>query len=263
MAFRKHTPDGRGLGWRPQTPDKRDLAFRYHPAPHVAQDLPEEAYTKEFPIWDQGALGSCTGNGVAHVVLDDAVRQALLKPTDVPSRLMIYYNERVWEGTVKEDAGAEIRDGIKVVAKYGVCLEAGPSSWPYDTSKFTRQPPKKCYTKGLKFQAISYHTVTQDTLNLRACIAEGFPIVFGFACYPELDSSEVARTGLLPMPAVGAECIGGHCVTIVGYDNTRRLFKLRNSWGDTWGDRGYFWMPYEYVIRRDLSSDFWTIRTVG
>jgi C1A family cysteine protease len=260
---RHKTPNGRGLGWKPQLPDHRDAMFTYSASSHVARHLPSHVSLQNFPIWDQGQLGSCTGNGIGFAILFDAVKQGLLKPEDVPSRLMIYYGEREMEGTIDSDAGAMIRDGIKFVAHNGTCLEAGTDSWPYDTNKFQDRPPQECWQAAVQWQALKYRAVSQIAQSLRACLAEGYPIVFGFSCYEELDSQEVADHGVLPMPKPGASPLGGHCVAAVGYDDASRHFRCRNSWGEDWGDHGYFYMPYEYMIRPDLASDFWTIRSVG
>jgi C1A family cysteine protease len=260
---RKLTPNGRAMGWRPQLPDHRDSIYMYAAPPHIVKDMPERVELPQYPIYDQGQTGSCVGNGCSYAILHDGIRQGLLTQDDVPSRLMIYYLARLAEGTVNEDAGAEIRDGIKALARYGTCLERGDTAWPYDEAKFKKRPPAKCFKAGLKFQALTYRTVPQTSAALRACLAEGFPVVFGFTCYSGLDSDETARTGVVPMPTMGERPIGGHCVALVGYDNAKRLFKFRNSWSKKWGDNGYGYFDYEYVTRPDLAADFWTIRVVG
>ncbi len=257
------TPKGHGLGWKPQLPDHRDCLYTYRAPLHIAQDLPPKAEVAQFPIFDQGQLGSCTGNGIAFAVLFDAVKQGLLQPTDVPSRLFIYWGERDMEGTTDSDAGANIRDGIQFVAKNGVCLESGPDSWPYDTSQFTVCPPDSCWQAAVKFEAVQYQSVPQVAQSLRGCIAEGYPVVFGFTCYEGLESEDATNTGMVPMPGPQENPLGGHCVAAVAYDDSTRLFKCRNSWSDQWGDHGYFYLPYEYLLRPDLSSDFWTIRLLG
>jgi C1A family cysteine protease len=98
---------------------------------------------------------------------------------------------------------------------------------------------------------------------MKACLAEGFPFVFGFTCFSGLDSVDTAQHGILPMPAPNEAPLGGHCVVAVGYDETARYFRCRNSWSPSWGDSGYFYMPFEYLARPDLASDFWTIRVIG
>jgi C1A family cysteine protease len=181
-----------------------------------------------------------------------------------PSRLFIYYNERVMEGTVESDSGAMIRDGMKSVGKQGVCRE---EKWPYDIKKFRDKPTAACYTEAKKHQAILYRRVSQNLLQMKGCLADGFPFVFGFTVYESFVSDEVARTGTVPMPGLNetgpyGEPPSGHAVMAVGYDDASRRFLVRNSWGTGWGMQGYFTMPYEYLTQASLATDFWTIRVV-
>ena len=254
----KQTPRGRGLGWRPQKPDHRDV---FYSAPLITTPLPSSVDLRPQcpPVYDQGQLGSCTGNAIAGAIHFDRQKQKLATPAP-PSRLMIYYLEREIEGTIGYDAGAEIRDGIKAVAATGTCFE---DSWPYDVNKFTQRPPQGCYNAAAKDKAVKYLVVLQLAQQLRGCLAEGYPFVFGFTCFEGLDSDVVEQTGNLPMPGPQDQPIGGHAVMAVGYDDAKRHFIVRNSWGAVWGDKGYFYMPYEYMQRADLSSDFWTVRLVG
>ena len=251
------SPHG-GYGWVRDLPDARDYLysaplFRFPQGLPAAVDLRPECP----PVYDQGQLGSCTGNGIAGAIEFDQKKQGNRDFT--PSRLFIYYNERVIEGTVNQDAGAQIRDGIKAVAKLGAPPE---SEWPYDISEFTKKPPHKAYVDGKKDLVTSYARVAQYLMQMRGCIASGFPFVFGFTVYESFESQEVAQTGIVPMPSPGESVLGGHCVVAVGYDDTQRTFTIRNSWGTGWGEQGYCHMPYEYLISPHLSSDFWTIRSV-
>ena len=97
---------------------------------------------------------------------------------------------------------------------------------------------------------------------MRGCLAAGFPFVFGFTVYESFESDAVAQTGMVPMPGSTEAVKGGHAVVSVGSDDNRRLFYVRNSWGSSWGDNGYCYMPYEYLLSAHLANDFWTIRTV-
>ncbi len=97
---------------------------------------------------------------------------------------------------------------------------------------------------------------------MQGYLAEGFPFVFGFTVYQSFESQSVADHGIVPMPASGEQSIGGHCVVAVGYDATKRLFIIRNSWGTGWALNGYCMMPFEYLLSPNLASDFWTIRSV-
>ena len=244
----------RGYGWVPDLPDRRDLLYSaIRMAPVV---LPPTVDLRHLcsSVENQGALGSCTGNALAGAL------EFLEKKDKIPfinlSRLFIYYNERVIEHSTRSDSGAMIRDGIKTLIKQGVCSE---KKWPYLISKFAVKPGPPCYKEARDHQITSYHRLT--TVNdMRACLAEGFPFVFGFTVYESFESPEAAATGVVSMPTSRERAIGGHAVLAVGYDDTKRRLLVRNSWGPDWGMKGHFTLPYEYVADRDLSDDFWTIR---
>ena len=132
----------------------------------------------------------------------------------------------------------------------------------YDISKFTQRPPDQSYQEALKHQVTSYQRVPQLLNQIKGCLAHGFPVVFGFTVYDSFESEEVAKTGVVPMPAPGEQVLGGHAVLAVGYDDATQRFLVRNSWGDGWGQGGYFTMPYTYLVDRQLASDFWAILEV-
>jgi len=241
-------------GWLPDLPDHRDLLYgAIRMAPAILPPFVDLRHLCS-PVENQGALGSCTGNALAGAL------ELLEKKDNVHfmnlSRLFIYYNERLIEHSARSDSGAMIRDGIKTLKKQGVCSE---KKWPYLISKFAVKPSLACYKEALNHQITSYHRLL--TVNdMRACLAEGFPFVFGFTVYEKFESQEVARSGIVSMPTPNERVIGGHAVLAVGYDDSKQRFLVRNSWGTTWGMGGYFTLPYDYVANRDLSDDFWTIR---
>ena len=246
----------RNYGWRPDVPDHRDLRFNHLKAQVVAPDA-VDLRPKMPAVYDQSELGSCTANSTGGAFQYDQIK--LGQPNWVPSRLMIYYLERKIEGTINEDAGAQIRDGIKVLAKYGVAPE---TAWPYDITKFKKCPTAKVMKLASFHQALTYARVDQTQEALEQTLAQGFPICFGFAVYASFESAQVAKTGMVPMPKPDEKDLGGHAVLIVGYDRKRKLFIVRNSWGSGWGDKGYFYMPYQYVLSANLCDDFWAIYTV-
>src|ERR1700716_1029968 len=226
------------FGWIPDQPDQRD--HLYAAPPHFLAALPASTDLRARcpAVYDQGALGSCTANAIGGAIEFDRLKQKL--PDFVPSRLFIYYNERVIEGTVHSDSGAQIRDGIKTVASQGVCPEP---EWPYDISKFTLKPSPKAYKDATADRAVSYQALVQEVNQMKGCLASGYPFVFGFTVYESFESAAVAKSGEVPLPGPGEAVLGGHAVVAVGYDEARRRFLIRNSWGTSWGVKGYFTMP--------------------
>ena len=250
-------------GWVPDLPDARDHFFAAPPA--VLGKLPAsvDLESKCPPVYDQGALGSCTGNAIAGAIQFDRVKQNQARAKNfVPSRLFIYYNERVIEGTVEQDSGAQIRDGVKAVAKQGTCFETGPSAWPYDIKEFTRRPSTACYTAAAQHQIVQYSRLVPVLSQLKGCLAAGYPFVFGFTVYESFESRQVAATGIVLMPSPSEHVMGGHAVLGVGYDDKAQTFTVRNSWSAKWGKGGYCRMPYAYLTDNNLARDFWTIRMI-
>ncbi len=245
-------------GWIPDLPDHRD--FHYAPSRKLLRTLPSRVDLRRHcpPVDHQGKLNSCTAHAIAAAIQIDKIRQAHPE-IFAPSRLFIYYNERAIERSIHSDSGARIRSGIKTVAKRGVCHER---LWPYQARKFRHRPHRKCYTEAAKHPAVSYYRVRRKLPQLKACLASGYPFIFGFTVYESFHSKKVTRTGRAAMPHRREHVRGGHAVLAVGYDDAKRRFIVRNSWGGRWGMRGYFTMPYDYFTNHYLSQDFWTIRVV-
>jgi C1A family cysteine protease len=248
----------RGYGWIPDVPDQRDHLYAAPAQFLKALPTSTDLRAKCPPVYDQGQLGSCTANAIGAAIEFDRMKQRLRD--FVPSRLFIYYNERVIEGTVSIDSGAMIRDGIKSVASDGVCPE---TEWPYVISKFAQRPAKKCYQDARLNRAVSYQSIIQDLNQMKGCLASGYPFIFGFTVYESFETAAVAKSGHAPMPGWGERPVGGHAVMAIGYDESKQWFLVRNSWGGGWGLKGYFTLPYAYFIQPGLASDFWTIRLVG
>jgi C1A family cysteine protease len=252
----------------PDLPDQRDFAYEApHPAGVALPPLVDLRPNCPPTVYDQGQLGSCTANAIAAAIEFDQIKQKT--PEFMPSRLFIYYNERAIEHQITTDSGAQIRDGIKSVAKQGVCSE---NAWTYDdtnhnpqpcpTCKYAQKPPKLCYEAAKTHMVKAYQRLVPTLDRLKGCLASGYPFVFGFTVYESFESEEVAKTGVLPMPAPTEHTVGGHAVLAVGYDDSTQQFIVRNSWGPGWGLAGYFLMPYAYPTNTNLADDFWTIQMV-
>ena len=245
--------------WIADPPDLRDHVYKLAPMGSLPTSVDLRSYAS--PIDDQGNLGSCTGNAIAGAI--DLIDQKNNKRIRV-SRLFVYYQERVLEHNVYYDAGAYIRDGIKACYTWGAPLE---SLWPYNINKWATTPSTAAYTDALTRKIVSYAKCANFTA-VKNAIASGTPVVIGFTVYDSFEGPQCTTTGVMPYPNVNREQIlGGHAVCIVGYsDNFRSTgqgyFIVRNSWGTSWGDGGYFYMPYAVLTNTNMSSDFWTISGV-
>ncbi len=243
----------RQYGWVPDIPDYRDFPFK-RVKPRVKIPDKVDLRGKCSSVEDQGTLGSCTAN--AGVAVYEYLETVQNMPFDDKSRLFLYWNTRSIQGTTGEDSGASIRDTIKALAKWGVCPE---KSWPYTISKFKTKPPRPCYTDAAKHKIISYERL--NTLNdMLGCLADGFIFEFGFSVYESFESDKVKKTGIVPIPKKKEQLLGGHAVCGVGYDQKKKWLICRNSWGVEFGDKGYFYLPFDYVTDRNLSDDFWVVR---
>lgn len=245
----------RTYGWKPDSLDHRDCMLAYMKLPSSLPSKADLRGTHMPPVYDQGQLGSCTANAIAAAVDYERSKQGEAFVT--PARLFIYYNERNFEGTVNEDSGAQIRDGMKMVGQFGVCPE---SLLPYNIAKFKVKPTPAQYSAALKYQTLTYARVIQDRTHIQTCIASLLqPVVFGFSVFSSFESATVAKTGVVPMPGKKDQPLGGHAVLAVGYDDAQQAYLVRNSWGNSWGQAGYFWMPYAYLESAKLADDLWTI----
>jgi C1A family cysteine protease len=239
------------------TPDSRDfLLEKYFKLNSF--DLPKWVDLRSDEgcpaILDQGKLGSCTANGSSNAL------RFILRKNDSeefqPSRLYIYYFTRVFEGTINEDSGAQIRNVMKAIRKYGACSEI---ELPYNIENFTHEPSEYAIQSGIYHaDSFGYYAVKNKIKSIKTALYNGFPVIFGFEVYTSFNSKEVASTGIVPMPDTDEEdFLGGHCVVIYGYRDSSKTFICMNSWGVNWGERGFFYLPYDYV--KKYGSDFWTI----
>jgi C1A family cysteine protease len=260
----------RNYNWRPDKPDFRDKLYKPLTA---SSPLPSKVDLRPYcsPVFDQGNIGSCTGNALAGAyeflelkeLRDKTPGAEIFVPSSFynASRLFIYYFERFLEGDVNQDAGAEIRDGIKVLNTYGVCEEI---AWPYEENNLYSQPNNKAIVQAAAHKISTYQSLNHD--NLKEVLNSGYPVAFGISVYESFESNQVAQTGMVPMPSSDEEMLGGHAVLIVGYDDSivigqsTGVYIVRNSWGRSWGLQGYFYLPYDYVNNPGLARDFWMMQ---
>ena len=212
MVARIDSKLSRRFGWVPDVPDHRDYLLTGPMVEGRALPAKVDLRPRCPAVYDQLSLGSCTANAIAGVLEFDQMRQQM---ADVftPSRLFIYYNERTREHTVATDSGASLRDGIKSVAKQGACAE---TLWPYvdDGRQFAERPSVGCYGDAMHHRAVSYARLPRALGQMKACLAAGYPFVFGFSVYESFTSEEVASTGRVPLPTsagtdAGRACGGG------------------------------------------------------
>jgi C1A family cysteine protease len=243
-------------GTHPDVPDLRD--HEYQVPARLRQSLPPAVDLRPHcpPVYQQGKLNSCSANAIAAALWYDEIKRGSSRPP-APSRLFIYYNERAREGLTASNAPVSLRDGYQSVAKNGACHE---KRWPYREDLSTRKPPPRCYQQALAYRVISYYRIRRELEQFKACLAEGYPFTFGISVYESLESRRVARSGIVPLPARHEKHLGGHAMLAVGYQEGRRMFIVRNSWGARWGIRGYCLLPYDFLLHPSLSWDFWTAR---
>lgn len=241
-------------GWLPDLPDIRDLPFALIRRKLWREMLPSDVDLRLgcSAVEDQGNLGSCTANAIAGALefldkVDGKVTEA--------SRLFIYWFERERIGQVLSDSGAYIRDGVKVCRSKGYCDEA---LWPYDVAQFKRRPNQAARLDAAKRIIKGYYRCA-TLADVKAALASGLPVVFGFSVYSSAMTDAVAKTGDIPLPSTSDTQEGGHAVLAVGYDDATQRLRFRNSWGVAWGDKGYGTLPYGYITDRNLSDDFWVI----
>ena len=224
----------------------------------VATAVTEADLRGQFtPVVSQLTLGSCTSNAIVSGLREFLeVKSGKYTPSTAVllSRLFLYYEERLREGTVNVDAGANIVDGMQVLLQMGVPPEQDE---PYIVANFTEAPSQQDLQAALAWRVSSIHPLA-DITEVKRCLADGFPAVMGFEVFESFESPQVAQTGIMTLPQPGEASLGGHAVTLAGFSDAHQWFIVRNSWGKDWGDAGYFYMPYEYFLQ--YAWDFWTAR---
>lgn len=243
-------------GWVRDLPDHRDIS--YQGPPKFIRKLPAKVDLRPScsAVENQANLGSCTANASTSAI--EFLYNKLDKPVVDFSRLFVYYSSRVWVESVPaiEDSGCMIRDVMKALASYGACPE---KDWPYIVKNFSVAPPAAAKRAALKHQILRYYRLP-NLKNIRICLAEGYPITGGFTVPDSIDTAYTTKTGIVKYPKPDEGFVGGHAVLFVGYDDKTRLLTFQNSWGTDWGNKGFGYLPYDFVDNW-LANDFWTIRS--
>ncbi len=210
------------------------------------------------PVEDQGNLNSCAGNAVVGA-LEYHQRKSGQRVADL-SRLFVYYNARKIGGTETEDEGTYIHHVMAAVMAFGACPE---QTWPYDEAKCKVKPEDPCYESALNFSAISYAR-TGFGGDAKSAVAAGLPIVFGTSLPGEMLQVEGALTGMIKRPEGGWPPIpnSGHAMVIVGYDDGRNAWLVRNSWGPGFGEGGHVWIDYDVMTHYSHPHGFWTVGAI-
>lgn len=214
----------------------------------------------QTPIKNQGSVGSCTAFSTIALMEYNHNRYSENKVEDLYSEKFTYYVTRVkvakWN---TDDSGAYMRDAFNSARIFGACPE---NLFPYD-SNFREEPPSEAYTEAEKNQILTFARVSESNRekclkDVKELLHEGYCIVGGFVCFSNMWNEQVIKSGIIPEPQ--NDPIGGHAVCFVGYDDSTQLLKFKNSWGVEWGDKGYGYLPYSYLLR-GLLSDLWTAFT--
>ena len=279
----------RAMGWIPDYPDLRDYTDQTQDVKVLLEQtgllaegrtarkakprpMPPAVDLREWcsAVEDQLGLGSCTAQAGAGI-LEYYERKAFGRNVEA-SRLFLYKVTRNLM-KMKGDTGAYLRMTMGAMVLFGVPPE---EYWPYtDGQNFDREPPAFCYAFAENYKTIKYYRhdppgrpAESVLTEVKKYLAAGHPAMFGFTVYSSMEQAE--GDGRIPFPSAREKILGGHAVAAVGYDDRLRIknvqngqtssgaFLIRNSWGEGWGERGYGWLPYDY-LRRGLAEDFWSV----
>lgn len=226
--------------------DKRSGAPLTLTTPSTQPSKVDLRHLFKFPVYDQGELGSCTANALCA-----ALQTILPSQAFQPSRMFLYTNELLLDGdTALVDQGSTLESGCAVLSKFGVCSE---DTWPYEPKIDFKKPSPEAYKEALSHRFFLFRHIAPS--QYKAILAQGYVFTIGIMVYPSFETPEVARSGVVPLPKSTESCLGGHAVTVCGYDDSLACYLLRNSWSDRWGQQGYFWLPYEYLENTQLAND--------
>lgn len=243
-------------GWNRDIPDIRDKYYKQTIKNNIINDNIDLRY--HCPkIYNQKELGSCVANSVIFLFEFNEILHDDKYAFD-PSILFVYYNERKKQNTINYDSGSSIRNCIKMINKIGVCDN---KLWDYNISEFNKKPPRLCYSESKIYKLIEYYRINQNINDLKSCLNEGYPFIVGISIYQSFEHENFNKTKIIPLPNKNEKLLGGHVISIVGYDDNYG-FIMRNSWGSEWGISGYSYIPYNYICDSNLAGDIWTIRRI-
>ena len=269
------------MGWIPDYPDLRDYTEKTEEVKGIleptgvlkAKSPPVSVDLREWcsPVEDQGMLGSCTAHaGVG--IIEYYERKSFGRHIDA-SRLFLYKVTRNLM-KMKGDTGAYLRITMGAMVLFGVPPE---EYWPYmdDEKDFDKEPSSFCYAFAQSYQTLKYFThdppgtKSEEILRkIKVYLIKGHPAMFGFTVYNSIEQAD--KTGRIPFPSSKERIEGGHAVVAIGYDDKMKIknkyggvetngaLLIRNSWGKGWGEGGYGWLPYEYILK-GLAEDFWSV----
>ena len=205
-------------------------------------------------VWDQGKLGSCTAQTIAATLM-----MCMCHEKFTPSRLFIYYCSRALAKiSPGEDSGCTMYDACRAIATYGFCRE---ELMPYSEDGHTAFPPLVAFQEATSRTNYIYESIRLNLNDLTSVLDEGFCFIIGIAVYESLFDKEVVSSGNIRMPQTQREnLLGGHAITICGYDRRNRIFHVRNSWGQKWGNKGYGTIPFDYLTNPNLAMDAFVLR---
>ena len=255
----------RSLGAHPDFEDERDYTCSYSLNPDEPLPSKVNLQKKMPPIYNQGKIGSCTANSTLAAYSMLALREDRVVNDDIQSRLFQYYNTRVLEGKQEVDSGASIRNSIKALNKFGTLPE---EFWIYDSKKVCTRPPERCYQKALEHRALAYERVPVTEYQWKSALVNNDVVVFGMEVFSGMMTKHASKTGFVHSPGPEERREGCHAVCLVGYDDdlvdssrpdVTGFFVVRNSWGESWGQKGHFFLPYTYLSH---CFDSWKLSTV-
>lgn len=256
-------PDFYSTGYIPDCSDHRDSVYESSSKSQLPRSVDLSRGGRFGPVDDQGPVQCCAAHAVTSLV-EYGMNEHGKKPGRQLSRLFNYKVARGILG-VSGDVGATVRDSIKGLRRYGCPLE---EAWPYEISYLEREPVVHDFEVAKKFRhSWEYHRLDHpgvrktDLLGrLKRALADGVPAAFGVSL-PAAATSVKGRSAAATIPVFEKDepVAGRHCLVAVGYDDGKKALRVRNSWGKKWGDKGYAWLPYDYVLRY-WAMDFWTLQ---